>query len=67
MKVGEKFFSKETFHGGEKHRNKVEIKKQKKTNLTQKVGGEEIQEEYPTSVPTICIYSVASVCNRCTP
>ena len=47
MKLGKKFFCKETFayrDGGEKkHENKVEIATQRETNL--------IQEEHPTSVP----------------
>ena len=34
-----------------KHGNKVEIKTPKKTNLQQKDGGEEKQEEYFKSVP----------------
>ena len=36
--------------GAKKYGNKVEIKTQKKINLTQKDGGEKRQEEYTTSV-----------------
>ena len=44
-----------------KGRNKVVIKTLKKTNLIQRNGGEERQEEYLTSVPSI----PSSVWNRC--
>ena len=52
---GESFSAKKNIahrDGAEKkHGNEVEITAQKKTNLIQKDGGEEGQEEYPTSVP----------------
>ena len=36
---------------GKKRGNKIKITTQKKTNLIQKDGGEERQEEYPASAP----------------